>query len=127
MFTLQGRRAALQAPRRTPRCSLPLRQLCLLQVQDISDLGTPEEAGQQLLKQFLNEFMSTRLGVRREPKLLRTNVRTTMDGDEYYEIEVRTVLLATGPPEPPPPCLPSTYDAAPPGVVVAHLPARALS
>lgn len=59
-----------------------------LGVQDISDLGTPEEAGQQLLKQFLTEFMSTRLGVRREPKLLRTNVRTTMDGDEYYEIEV---------------------------------------
>ncbi|GBG65989.1 hypothetical protein CBR_g54968 [Chara braunii] len=62
--------------------------------QSISDLGTPEEAGKRFLKQYLTELMSTRLGVRRESKLLSTRQRTTPDGQQFYEIEANVKSFA---------------------------------
>ena len=60
--------------------------------QDITDLGSTEEAGEQILKQYLNEFMSTRLGVQRESNVVNTRARTGVDGRQYYEIQVSTQM-----------------------------------
>ncbi|CAA0834645.1 PsbP domain-containing protein 1- chloroplastic [Striga hermonthica] len=54
----------------------------------VEDLGSPEEAGKKVLRQYLTEFMSTRLGVRRESRILSTSSRVADDGKLYYEIEV---------------------------------------
>ncbi|KAB2621634.1 psbP domain-containing protein 1 [Pyrus ussuriensis x Pyrus communis] len=56
--------------------------------KSIEDLGPPELAGKKVLKQYLTEFMSTRLGVRRESKILSTSSRVADDGRLYYQIEV---------------------------------------
>lgn len=58
--------------------------------QSVRDLGDPQEAAQKLLDRFLNqEFMSTRLGVRREGEIVAATSRTGADGREYYDIQVR--------------------------------------
>ncbi|KAJ0079739.1 hypothetical protein Patl1_22453 [Pistacia atlantica] len=54
----------------------------------VEDLGPPEEAGKKVLKQYLTEFMSTRLGVRRESNILSTTSRVADDGKLYYEVQV---------------------------------------
>jgi hypothetical protein len=56
--------------------------------KSVEDLGTPEEAAQKVLKQKVVEFMSTRLGVRRESKVISANSRVGDDGRLYYDIEV---------------------------------------
>ncbi|KAF3453929.1 hypothetical protein FNV43_RR04370 [Rhamnella rubrinervis] len=56
--------------------------------KSVEDLGPPEEAGKKVLKQYLTEFMSTRLGVRRESNILSTSSRTADDGKIYYQVEV---------------------------------------
>ncbi|KAM7279035.1 hypothetical protein ACFE04_006169 [Oxalis oulophora] len=56
--------------------------------KSVEDLGSPEEAGKKVLKQFLTEFMSTRLGVRRESNILSTSSRVADDGKLYYQVEV---------------------------------------
>ncbi|KAK4427585.1 PsbP domain-containing protein 1, chloroplastic [Sesamum alatum] len=54
----------------------------------VEDLGSPEEAGKNVLRQYLTEFMSTRLGVRRESSILSTTSKVADDGKLYYEVEV---------------------------------------
>lgn len=56
--------------------------------KSVEDLGPPEEAGKNVLKQYLTEFMSTRLGVRRESDILSTSSRVADDGRLYYQVEV---------------------------------------
>ncbi|KMT14187.1 hypothetical protein BVRB_4g080040 [Beta vulgaris subsp. vulgaris] len=56
--------------------------------KSVEDLGPPEEAGKNVLKQYLTEFMSTRLGVRRESNVLSASSRVADDGRLYYQIEV---------------------------------------
>ncbi|KAL8099680.1 hypothetical protein AgCh_032083 [Apium graveolens] len=56
--------------------------------KSIEDLGPPEVAGKNVLKQYLTEFMSTRLGVRRESSILSTSSRVADDGKMYYQVEV---------------------------------------
>lgn len=56
--------------------------------KSVEDLGPPEEAGKKVLKQYLTEFMSTRLGVRRESNILSTSSRVADDGRTYYQVEV---------------------------------------
>lgn len=56
--------------------------------KSVEDLGSPQEAGEKVLKQYLTEFMSTRLGVRRESSILTTSSRVADDGKMYYEVEV---------------------------------------
>ncbi|KAL9332434.1 hypothetical protein ACSQ67_002044 [Phaseolus vulgaris] len=58
------------------------------QYKSVEDLGPPQEAGKKVLKQCLTEFMSTRLGVRRESNILSTSSRVADDGKLYYEVEV---------------------------------------
>ncbi|KAJ1417190.1 PsbP family [Sesbania bispinosa] len=56
--------------------------------KSVEDLGPPQEAGKKVLKQYLTEFMSTRLGVRRESNILSTSSRVADDGKLYYQVEV---------------------------------------
>lgn len=56
--------------------------------KSVEDLGPPEEAGKKVLKQYVTEFMSTRLGVRRESNVLSTSSRVADDGKLYYQVEV---------------------------------------
>ncbi|KAF3621865.1 psbP domain-containing protein 1, chloroplastic isoform X1 [Capsicum chacoense] len=56
--------------------------------KSVEDLGPPEEAGKGVLRQYLTEFMSTRLGVRRESSVLSTSSRVADDGKLYYDVEV---------------------------------------
>lgn len=56
--------------------------------KSVDDLGPPQEAGKKVLKQYLTEFMSTRLGVRRESNILSTSSRVADDGKLYYQVEV---------------------------------------
>jgi len=55
----------------------------------LDQLGSPEAAGAALVAQYLVEFTSTRLGVRREAELLGTPaLRTGPDGVQYLDAEV---------------------------------------
>ncbi|XP_031376448.1 psbP domain-containing protein 1, chloroplastic isoform X2 [Punica granatum] len=56
--------------------------------KSVEDLGPPEEAGKKVLRQYLTEFMSTRLGVRRESNIISTSSRVADDGRKYYQVEV---------------------------------------
>ncbi|KAK2996268.1 hypothetical protein RJ639_025287, partial [Escallonia herrerae] len=56
--------------------------------KSVEDLGPPQEAGKKVLRQYLTEFMSTRLGVRRESSILSTSSRISDDGRVYYQVEV---------------------------------------
>ncbi|KAI8531728.1 hypothetical protein RHMOL_Rhmol11G0158200 [Rhododendron molle] len=56
--------------------------------KSVEDLGSPEDAAKKVLKQYLTEFMSTRLGVRRESSILSTSSRVADDGRMYYQVEV---------------------------------------
>ncbi|RDX92843.1 PsbP domain-containing protein 1, chloroplastic, partial [Mucuna pruriens] len=58
------------------------------QYKSVEDLGPPQEAGKKVLKQYLTEFMSTRLGVRRESNILSTSSKVADDGKLYYQVEV---------------------------------------
>lgn len=63
--------------------------------KSVEDLGSPEEAGKKVLRQYLTEFMSTRLGVRRESSVLSTSSKVASDGKLYYVVEVRMRSLCT--------------------------------
>ncbi|RID50051.1 hypothetical protein BRARA_H00807 [Brassica rapa] len=56
--------------------------------KSLEDLGSPEEAGKKVLRQYLTEFMSTRLGVKRESNILTTSSTVADDGKLYYQVEV---------------------------------------
>lgn len=59
--------------------------------KSVEDLGPPEAAAKKVLKQYLTEFMSTRLGVRREANILSTSSKVADDGRLYYQVEVNAV------------------------------------
>ncbi|KAK1294714.1 hypothetical protein QJS10_CPA16g01708 [Acorus calamus] len=63
------------------------------QYKSVEDLGSPQLAGERVLKQYLVEFMSTRLGVRRESTILSTASRVADDGRMYYEVEAKYWLI----------------------------------
>ncbi|KAK8951687.1 hypothetical protein KSP39_PZI004153 [Platanthera zijinensis] len=56
--------------------------------KSVEDLGPPDIAAGKVLKQYLMEFMSTRLGVRRESSILSWSSRVADDGKLYYQVEV---------------------------------------
>lgn len=62
------------------------------------DLGTPDEAASKILAQYLNEFMSSRLGVRRESAVVSATERegTNIDGEPmiFYDVELRITSYA---------------------------------
>ncbi|XP_062081804.1 psbP domain-containing protein 1, chloroplastic [Humulus lupulus] len=63
--------------------------------KSVEDLGPPEQAAEKVLKQYLTEFMSTRLGVRRESNILTTSSRIAEDGRLYYQVEVNIKSYAS--------------------------------
>ncbi|KAI3708888.1 hypothetical protein L2E82_38428 [Cichorium intybus] len=63
--------------------------------KSVEDLGPPEEAGKAVLRQYLTEFMSTRLGVKREASILSTSSAIADDGKMYYQIEVNIKSYAS--------------------------------
>lgn len=64
--------------------------------KSVSDLGTPEAAAQKVLDQYLNqEFMSTRLGVRREGQVMSAKSREGADGKLYYDLDIRMTSYAS--------------------------------
>ncbi|KAL0006215.1 hypothetical protein SO802_013776 [Lithocarpus litseifolius] len=63
--------------------------------KSVEDLGPPQEAGEKVLKQYLTEFMSTRLGVKRESNILSTSSRVADDGRIYYQVEVNIKSYAS--------------------------------
>ena len=60
----------------------------------VLELGSPEAAGAALVAQYLVEFTSTRLGVRREASLLSSAPRTAADGKEYLDVEINVQSFA---------------------------------
>ncbi|XP_073271722.1 psbP domain-containing protein 1, chloroplastic isoform X2 [Primulina huaijiensis] len=63
--------------------------------KSVEDLGSPEEAGKKVLRQYLTEFMSTRLGVRRESRIISTSSRVANDGKLYYQVEANIKSYAS--------------------------------
>lgn len=61
----------------------------------VKDLGSPEEEAEKIKSQFLEEFMSTRLGVKREAEVVKASSRVGRDGKEYYDVEVRVTSYAS--------------------------------
>merc|ERR1711924_126395 len=51
--------------------------------------GSPEDAAKGVIDRYLNEFMSTRLGIRRESEIVRAGEREGKDGRLYYDVAVR--------------------------------------
>lgn len=58
--------------------------------KSVEDLGTPEEAAKKILDQYLNqEFMSSRIGIKREGSVVSASSRTGPNGTLYYDIDIR--------------------------------------
>ena len=56
----------------------------------VSDLGSPSDAAAKLLDQYLTqEFMSTRIGIKREGSIVSAVERTGSDGRLYYDLMIR--------------------------------------
>lgn len=62
--------------------------------KSVTDLGTPEDAAKFLESQYLLEFMSTRIGVRRFSKIVSFKERTNKSGDLFYDIELNITSFA---------------------------------
>ncbi len=62
--------------------------LCTCRYSSVQDLGNPGAAAIKIKTQFLEEFMSTRLGVRREAEIVSATERTGADGKLYYDVQV---------------------------------------
>lgn len=54
-----------------------------------SDLQSPDATAQVILKQFLTEYMSTRLGVRREADVVDAALLNGEDQKQYSQIQVQ--------------------------------------
>jgi hypothetical protein len=64
--------------------------------KSVEDLGTPEAAAAKLLDRYLNqEFMSTRLGVKREGQVMGASSRAGADGRLYYDLDIRMTSYAS--------------------------------
>jgi hypothetical protein len=63
--------------------------------ESVTDLGSPETAAKTNLDQFLEEFMSTRIGVKRQGEVISAVARTGDDGLEYYDIQTRVKSYAS--------------------------------
>lgn len=61
----------------------------------VEDFGSPDEAAKKTLEQYLEEFMSTRLGVKRSAEIEKATSRTGPDGKIYYDIETRVTSYAS--------------------------------
>jgi hypothetical protein len=58
-----------------------------IKLTGVSDLGSPYEAAQNYLNLYLREYMSTRLGVRRDSEIISAKCRLGPGGKKYYDID----------------------------------------
>uniref|UniRef100_A0A7S2XH31 PsbP C-terminal domain-containing protein n=1 Tax=Lotharella oceanica TaxID=641309 RepID=A0A7S2XH31_9EUKA len=61
----------------------------------ITDVGSPEEVARDIEKKILKEFMSTRIGVRRDSQIVSATPRQGKDGSVYYDVQVRVKSFAS--------------------------------
>ena len=61
----------------------------------IDSLGSPDEVAEKLKGEYLDEFLSTRIGVRREGKVVDAVRREADDGKVYYDVRVNIVSYAS--------------------------------
>ena len=61
----------------------------------IDALGSPEEVAEKLKKEYLDEFLSTRIGVKREGKVVGAVRREGGDGRGYYDIRIQIESYAS--------------------------------
>eukprot|EP00197_Chlamydomonas_leiostraca_P014695 CAMPEP_0202867810 /NCGR_PEP_ID=MMETSP1391-20130828/9638_1 /ASSEMBLY_ACC=CAM_ASM_000867 /TAXON_ID=1034604 /ORGANISM="Chlamydomonas leiostraca, Strain SAG 11-49" /LENGTH=283 /DNA_ID=CAMNT_0049547881 /DNA_START=171 /DNA_END=1024 /DNA_ORIENTATION=+ len=62
----------------------------------VTDLGTPEQTAERILEQYLNkEFMSTRIGIKREGSVLGASQREGPGGRVYYDVAIRITSYAS--------------------------------
>lgn len=62
----------------------------------VTDLGTPQDTANKILDQFLTkEFMSTRLGIKREGSVLSASSREGPEGRTYYDVAIRMTSYAS--------------------------------
>ncbi|CAL5222793.1 g5209 [Coccomyxa viridis] len=61
----------------------------------VEDLGPPEQAAKRTLGQYLEELMSTRIGVKRSGEVMSATERMGPDGKKYYDIQVRVRSFAS--------------------------------
>lgn len=55
----------------------------------VKDLGSEDAIGKRVLDQYLVEFMSTRIGVKREPEVVESVFRDGPDGKLYCDVMLR--------------------------------------
>jgi hypothetical protein len=60
-----------------------------------ADLGSPEDAARRTLDRSLEEFMSTRIGVRKQAEVVAAAARTADDGALFYDIQTRVRSFAS--------------------------------
>jgi len=56
--------------------------------KSVRDLGTPMQAAERIREQYVVEFMSSRIGVRRQAKIMSAEERMGSDGMLFYDISV---------------------------------------
>ncbi|KAL4429180.1 hypothetical protein ABPG77_010159 [Micractinium sp. CCAP 211/92] len=61
----------------------------------VGDLGSPSGAAARIQQQYLEEFMSTRLGVKRTAEVVSAEERTGKDGQLYYDVLTRVRSYAS--------------------------------
>jgi hypothetical protein len=61
----------------------------------VADLGPPASAAAAILAQYLTEFASTRLGVKRTGAVVSAGARTADDGREYYDVALEIKSVAS--------------------------------
>lgn len=61
--------------------------------KSVSSIGTPDVVAEKARRQYLREMMSTRLGVKRESDVISSADRVGSDGNEYYDLQVKRVVM----------------------------------
>ena len=61
----------------------------------VRDVGAPEQAARDVIDRYLQEFMSTRIGIKRESEVVYADEREADDGRLYYDLGVRIKSFAT--------------------------------
>ena len=55
----------------------------------VEALGPPDKVAQLTKAQYLDELLSTRLGVKRKAEILSADERIGPNGKKYYDVEAR--------------------------------------
>merc|ERR1712224_192159 len=59
----------------------------LSKLASVGDIGEPREVAETYIENYLREFTSTRIGVKKETQLISAYSRINSVGEEYYDLE----------------------------------------